>query len=110
MWTSHPVLRRVFALATISVGLVPCVSTHLPSFDAWIVKASIFPQSMFPKSFVADPDSDQRRETQFKLFSKGGDKALRATEISAFVNVMDKTRFVRLDAGKMHLGTTFNAI
>ena len=22
MWTSHPVLRRVFALATVSVGLV----------------------------------------------------------------------------------------
>ena len=52
MWTSHPVLRRVFALATVSVGLVPCDLTQLPSFDAWIVNASIFPQSMFEGVFA----------------------------------------------------------
>jgi hypothetical protein len=42
----------VFALATVSVGLVACVSTQLPSFDAWIVNASIVPQSMFEGIFA----------------------------------------------------------
>jgi len=63
---------------------VPCVSTHLPSFDAWIVKVSIFPQST-------------------KKRSDSGHKALRASAIFAFVNVMDETGLMRLDAGKMHL-------
>ena len=110
MWTSHPVLRRVFALATVSVGLVPCVSTHLPSFDAWIVKASIVSSINVQNSSVAGPDSEQRPETQFKLFSNGGDQALRASAISAFVDVMDEAWLVRLDAGKVHLGTTSYAV
>ena len=62
MWTSHPVLRRVFALATVSVGLVPVVSTHLPSFDAWIVNASIFPQSMCEGVFDIGPGFDKARK------------------------------------------------
>jgi hypothetical protein len=40
-------------LATIKVGLMPCVSTHSPSFDAWIVNNSIFPQSISRKRFKA---------------------------------------------------------
>jgi hypothetical protein len=43
----------VFAFATVSVGLVSCVSTQSPSFDAWIVNNSIFPQSMSRKRFKA---------------------------------------------------------
>ena len=49
MWTSHPAFRRMFALATVSVGLVHCVSTHSPSFEAWIVNKAILPQSMSRK-------------------------------------------------------------
>ena len=92
------------------MGLVPRVSTHLPSFDAWIVKASIFTSINVQNSFVDGPDSDQRPETQSKLFSNGGDKALRASAISAFVDVMDEACRVGLDARKVHFGTTLYAI
>jgi len=34
MCTSHPVLCSEFALATVSVGLVFCVSIHSPPLDA----------------------------------------------------------------------------
>ena len=97
-------------VATVSVGLVSCVSTHLPSFDAWIVKASIFPSINVQNSFVAGPDSDQRPEINPMLFSNGGDKALRASAISAFVNVMDEACRVGLDARKVHFGTALYAI
>jgi hypothetical protein len=40
----HPVFRRVFALATVSVELVHCVSTHSPSFEAWIANKAFGPQ------------------------------------------------------------------
>jgi hypothetical protein len=41
--------------------------------------------------------------------SDGGDKALRAPAISAFVNMMDEACGVGLDAGKVHFGTTLHA-
>jgi hypothetical protein len=44
MCTSHPVFRRLLAFATVSVGLVSCVSIQLPSLDAWIVNNSIIAQ------------------------------------------------------------------
>ena len=47
MCTSHPDFVRLFALATVSVGLVSCVSTQSPFLDAWIVNVSILPQLEF---------------------------------------------------------------
>ncbi len=40
----------------------------------------------------------------------GGHKALRASAISAFVNMVHKARLMWLDARKMHLETAFYAI
>jgi len=42
--------------------------------------------------------------------SDGGDKALRASAISAFVNMMHEAWRVWLGAGKAHLGVAFYAI
>jgi len=47
MCTSHPDFVRLFALATVSVGPVNCVSTQSPFFDAWTVNVSILPQLEF---------------------------------------------------------------
>ena len=41
------------------------------------------------------------------LKSYGGDKALRASTFSAFVNVVDEACRMRLDTRKVHLGTAF---
>lgn len=53
MCTSHPDFVRLFALATVSVGLVSWVSTQSPSFDAWIVNVSI-PQPAWVNKLAAD--------------------------------------------------------
>jgi hypothetical protein len=44
------------------------------------------------------------------MASNGGHKALRASAISAFVNMVHEARLMRLDARKMHLGAAFYAI
>ena len=44
------------------------------------------------------------------LKSYGGDKALRASTFSAFVNVVDEACRMRLDTRKVHLGTAFYAV
>ena len=50
------------------------------------------------------------RETVEIIASNGGHEALRASAISAFVNMVHEARLMRLDARKMHLGTAFYAI
>lgn len=44
------------------------------------------------------------------MASNGGHKALRASAISAFVNMVHEARLMWLDARKMHLGAAFYAI
>jgi hypothetical protein len=73
-----------------SVGLVPCVSTHSPFFDAWIVNNSIF--------------------RSINVGSDGGYKALRASALSTFVNMVHDTWRMGLNARKMHLEAAFYAI
>lgn len=53
---------------------------------------------------------ESKPTTQRWRTSDSGDKALRASALSAFVDVMYEVRLVRLDAGKVHLRTTFYAI
>ena len=51
------------------------------------------------------------RLSKYKLTdSDGGHKALRASAISAFVNMVHEARLMWLDARKMHLGAAFYAI
>ena len=65
---------------------------------------------MFDGFLLLAPMQFGKVEIKFSLKSDGGDKALRASAISAFVNVMHEARRMRLDARKMHLGTAFHAI
>ena len=44
------------------------------------------------------------------MASNGGHKALRASAISAFVNMVHEPRLMWLDARKMHLGAAIYAI